>query len=73
MSNKVVPSHSTHGDSHPSLYKGNHRDYYFSLLPQGMPLPPTTIPNGNPRRNLVAGFKAINTSKVSTKLANLLI
>ena len=45
MSPKVVPSDSAHGDSHPTLYKGNHWDYHFSLLPFLVPFPFLTIPN----------------------------
>ena len=61
MGNKVVPSHSTHGDSHPSLYKGNYRDYYFPFLPQGVPLPSVAMPNGNPKWNTITSFKALYT------------
>ena len=33
MSAKVVPSYVAYGNSHPTLYEGNHWDHYFSLLP----------------------------------------
>ena len=52
MSPKVIPSNYTHWDSQPSLYKGNHWDYYFSILPTGVPIPFLTIPNGDSYRIL---------------------
>ena len=45
MGSKVVLSNYTHGDSHPSFYKGNHRDNYLSLLPIFVPLTLFIVPN----------------------------
>ena len=61
MSPKVIPSDFTHWDSYPSLYKGNHRDYYFSLLPTGVLIPFLIIPNGDSWRDPILSFKALYT------------
>ena len=45
MSSKVVSSDSTHRDFHPSLYEGNHRDYYLLDLPILESLTLTIVPN----------------------------
>ena len=37
MGPKVVSGNSTHRESYPSIYKGNHWDNYFSLLPICVP------------------------------------
>ena len=47
MSSKVVSSDSTHRDFHPSLYEGNHQDYYLPDLPILMPLAFTTVLNAS--------------------------
>ena len=59
MSPEVIPSDHTHWDSHPSLYEGNHPDYYFSLLPIGVPIPFLTIPNGDSWWDPILSFKAL--------------
>ena len=59
MRPKVVPSNSTHRDSHPSFYKGNHRDYYLSLLLVFVLLPLFTVPNSYPWRDPVQSSKAL--------------
>ena len=48
MSYQVIPSDSTYGDSHSSLYEGNHQGYHLSLLPLSIPIPLFTISNGDP-------------------------
>ena len=52
MDSKVIPSDCTYEDSHPSLYKGNHWDYDFSLLPISVLVPFLTVPNGDSGRIL---------------------
>ena len=61
MNPKVIPSDYAHGDSHPSLYKGNHWDYYFSFLPISVPVLFLTIPNGDSWRDPILSFKAFYT------------
>jgi len=45
MGPKIIPGYSTHGDSHPALYEGNHRDYYLLDLPIFVPLILFAVPN----------------------------
>ena len=45
MGPKVIPGYSIHGNSHPSLYEGNHWDHNFSLLPFFVPLSLLIVPN----------------------------
>ena len=45
MSPKIVSSNCTHRDCHPSIYEGDHRDYYLTLLPFLKPLSFLTVPN----------------------------
>ena len=45
MGPKIIPGYGAHGDSHPALYEGNHRDYYLSLLPVFVPLSLFIVPN----------------------------
>ena len=71
MSNQVIPSYSTDRDSYPSLYKGDHKDYYFSLLPYSVPFPLFAIPNRNPRWNSILSFKALYTLWGVYKVINL--
>ena len=59
MSYQVIPSDSTRGNSHSSLYESNHRDYHFSLLPFSEPIPLFTISNGNPLWDSISSFKAL--------------
>ena len=33
MGAKVVPCNPTHGDGHPPIYEGNHRDDHLSYFP----------------------------------------
>ena len=61
MGNKVIPSNSIHRDSHPSLYKGNHRDHNFSLLLIGVPPSLFAILNKHSWWDLVLSFKALYT------------
>ena len=61
MGYQVIPKNSTHRDSHPSFYEGNHRDYHFSLLSLGIPIPLFTVPNGNPLWDSISSFKAFYT------------
>ena len=61
MSPKVAPSDGTYCDSHPSLYKGNHRDYHFSFLPFLVPFSFLTIPNEHSWRNPILSSKALYT------------
>ena len=39
MGPKIIPSHGTHGNPHPTLYKEDHWDHHFSLLPFCATLP----------------------------------
>ena len=61
MGHQVIPSDSTHGDSHPPLYEGNYKDYHFSLLPLCIPVPLFIVPNGNPLWDSILSFKALYT------------
>ena len=61
MGYQVISSDSAHGDSHSSLYEGDHQDYHFSLLPPGVPVPLFTVPNGNPLWDSILNFKALYT------------
>ena len=61
MSYQVIPSDSAYGDSHPSLYESNHRDYNFSLIPLGIPIPLFIVPNGNPLWDSILSFEALYT------------
>ena len=47
MGPKVVLSNDTHGNPHPTLYKGNYWDHHFSLLPVFVPLPLFIVPNAH--------------------------
>ena len=60
MSPKVVLGDSAHGDSHPSLYKGNHRDYHFSLLPFLVSFPFGTIYDKHSRWNAILSSKVLD-------------
>ena len=59
MSPKVIPSDNAHRDSYPTLYKGNHWDYHFTLLPFLVPFPLLKIPNGDSWRDSILSFKAL--------------
>jgi len=45
MGSNIIPGYDAHRDSHPALYEGNHRDYYFSLLHIFVPLSLFIVPN----------------------------
>ena len=45
MRPKIISSNDTHGNPHPTIYKGNNWDYHLSLLPVFVPLPLFTVPN----------------------------
>ena len=59
MSSKVIPSDGTHRDSHRTLYKGDHWDHHFSLLPFFVPLSFLTVPNAYSWRDPVLSLKAL--------------
>ena len=59
MGSNIILGYDAHRDSHPALYEGNHRDYYFSLLPVSVPLPLFTIPNTYPWRNPILGSEVL--------------
>ena len=61
MGPKIVPSDYSHGNSHPTLYKGNHWDDHFSRLPFLVPFPFLTIPNRDSRWDFELSFKVLNT------------
>ena len=60
MSPKVIPSDSAYRDSHPFLYKGNHRDYHLSFLTSLMLLPFLTIPNRQSWWNPILSSKILH-------------
>ena len=59
MSYQIIPIDFAHGDSHLSLYEGNHQDYHFSFLPLGVPVPLFIVSNGDPLRDSISSFKAL--------------
>ena len=59
MSAKVVPSYVAYGNSHPTLYEGNHWDHYFSLLPFFVPLSLLTVSNERSWKNPIQSSKTL--------------
>lgn len=59
MDLKVVSGNGTHRDSHPSFYKGNHWDYYFSLLLIFVPLLLFTVSHTYSRRDPILSPKVV--------------
>ena len=59
MGPKIIPGYGAHGDSHPALYEGNHRDHHLSLLPVFVPLPLFTVPNSYLWWNPIQSSKAL--------------
>ena len=59
MGPKIIPGYSAHGDPHPTLYEGNHWDYYLSLLPVFMPLSLFTVPDAYAWRDPILSPKVL--------------
>ena len=57
----LIPNDCAYGDSHPSLYEGNHRDYHFPLLPLSMSIPFFTVSNEDSWGDSILSFKALYT------------
>ena len=59
MGPKIIPGYGAHGDSHPTLYECNYRDYYLSLLLVFMPLLLFIAPNAYSWRDPILSPKVL--------------